>query len=133
MGTSPAVLRRGWQPILDHQKDKDTIALADAVRLISGWADYDSSMTSWKLNDELAKEDEARRYIVEPDVLIRTKQGATLSATLVRSSGNGKQPTALRAVIQTMVSASMQQAKFAASRGYVGMEVDTRGKRLESR
>jgi putative CocE/NonD family hydrolase len=130
MGTLPAVLRRGWQSILDHQKDRDTIALADAVRLISGWADYDSSLASWKLNAELAKEDEARRYIVEPDVLISTKQGATLSAIVVRSRNGGRQPTALRAVIQTIVSASMQQAKFAASRGYVGMEVDTRGKRL---
>jgi uncharacterized protein len=130
MGTLPAILRRGWQPILDRQKDKDTMALADAVRLISGWADYHSSMTSWKLNDELAKEDEARRYIVEPDVLIRTKHGASLSASVVRSRRSGRQPTALRGVIQTLVSVSMQQARFAASRGYVGMEVDTRGKRL---
>jgi uncharacterized protein len=130
MGTLPANLRRGWQPILERQKERDTIALADAVRLISGWADYESSNTSWKLNEELAREDDARRYVVEPDVLIRTRQGATLSAIVVRSRRSGKQPTALRAVIQTRVSASMQQAKFAASRGYVGMEVDTRGKRL---
>jgi putative CocE/NonD family hydrolase len=130
MGTLPANLRRGWQPILDRQKDKDTIALTDAVRLLGGWADYESSNKSWKLNEELAQEDDARRYIVEPDVLIRTKHGATLSATVVRSRKSGRQPTALRAVIQTIVSASMQQAKFAASRGYVGMEVDTRGKRL---
>lgn len=130
MGTWPENLRRGWQPILDRQKDKDTIALADAVRLIGGWADYESSKTSWKLNDELAREDEARRYLIEPDILIHTKQGATLSAMVVRSRKSGKQPTALRAVIQTIVSGSMRQAKFAASRGYVGMEVDTRGKRL---
>jgi uncharacterized protein len=130
LGAPLVVLRRGWQPILDRQKDKDTIALADAVRLISGWADYESSNTSWKLNEELAPEDEARRYIVEPDVLIRTKHGATLSAIVVRSRKSGKQPTALRGVIQTVVSSSMRQAKFAASRGYVGMEVDTHGKRL---
>jgi uncharacterized protein len=130
MGTLPANLRRRWQPILVHQKDKDTITLADAVRLISGWADYESSNTSWRLNEELAREDDARRYIVEPDIFIRTKQGATLSAIVVRSRRSAKQPTALRGVIQTMVSASMQKAKFAASRGYVGMEVDTRGKRL---
>ena len=130
MGTLPANLRRGWQPILDGQKEKDTITLADAVRLIGGWADYQSSNASWKLNEELAREDEARRYIIEPDVLIRTKHGATLSAIVVRSRGGGKRPTALRGVIQTMTPVSMQQARFAASRGYVGMEVDTRGKRL---
>ena len=130
MGTLPANLRRGWQPILDGQKEKDTITLADAVRLIGGWADYQSSNASWKLNEELAREDEARRYIIEPDVLIRTKHGATLSAIVVRSRGGGKRPTALRGVIQTIFPVSMQQARFAASRGYVGMEVDTRGKRL---
>ena len=130
MGTLPANLRRAWQPILDRQKDKDTIALTNAVRLLVGWADYVSSNESWKLNEELAREDEARRYIVEPDVLIRTKHGATLSAIVVRSRRSGKQPTALRGVIQTIVPVSMRQAKFAASRGYVGMEVDTRGKRL---
>jgi uncharacterized protein len=130
MGAPLAVLRRGWLPILDRQKRKDTITLDDAVRLISGWADYQSSHTSWKLNEELAQEDDARRYIVEPDVLVHTKSGATLSATVVRSRKSGKQPTALRAVIQTMVSGTIPQAKLAASRGYVGMGVDTRGKRL---
>lgn len=130
MGTLPANLRRGWQPILDRQTDKDTIALTDAVRLLGGWADYESSKRSSKLNEELAREDETRRYIVEPDVLIRTKHGATLSAIVVRSRRSGKQPTALRGVIQTIVPVSMRHAKFAASRGYVGMEVDTRGKRL---
>ena len=130
MGTLPANLRRAWQPILDRQKDKGTIALTDAVRLLVGWADYESSNKSWKLNEELAREDEARRYIVEPDVLIRMKHGATLSAIVVRSRRSGRQPTALRGVIQTIVPVSMRHAKFAASRGYVGMEVDTRGKRL---
>jgi putative CocE/NonD family hydrolase len=130
MGTWPGNLRRRLQPILDGQKDKDTIALADAIRLVSGWADYESSNTSWKLYEELAQEDQARRYVVEPDVLIRTKQGATLSAIVVRSRAGGKQPTALRAVIQTIFPASLEQAKFAASRGYVGVGVDTRGKRL---
>src|SRR5688572_10432874 len=56
LGAPPAMLRRGWQPILDGQKDKDTIALADAVRLISGWADSESSNASWKLNEVLARE-----------------------------------------------------------------------------
>jgi putative CocE/NonD family hydrolase len=130
MGTLPSNLRRAWQPILDRQKDKDTIALTDAVRLLVGWADYVSSNESWKLNEELAREDEARRYIVEPDVLIRTKHGATLSAFVMRSRRSGRQPTALRGVIQTIVPVSMRYAKFAASRGYAGMEVDTRGKRL---
>lgn len=130
MGTLPAAIRSGWQPILDRQKDKDTIALVDAVQLLGGWADYESSATSWKLNEELAQEDEARRYIIEPDVLIRTRQGATLSAIVVRSRKSGKQPTALRGVIQTIFSRSMRESKFAASRGYVGVNVDTRGKRL---
>jgi uncharacterized protein len=130
MGTLPANLRRGWQPILDGQKEKDTIALTDAVRLLVGWADYESSSRSWKLNEELAREDESRRYIIEPDVLIHTRYGATLSAIVVRSRRSDKQPTALRGVIQTLFPVSMRQAKFAASRGYVGMEIDTRGKRL---
>lgn len=130
LGTSPQVLRRRWQSILDLQKDKDTIALADAVQLISGWADYQSSNVSWKLNEELTQEDDARRYVIEPDVLIRTKQGATLSAIVIRSRGSARLPTALRGVIQTIFPVSMQQAKYAASRGYVGMEVDTHGKRL---
>jgi putative CocE/NonD family hydrolase len=130
MGTIPAVLRRAWQPILDHQKDEDTIAIVDAVRLIGGWADYQSSTTAWNLNEELAREDEARRYIVEPNILIRTKQGATLGAIVVRSRKGAKLPTALQAVIQTNAAASMQRAIFAASRGYVGVSVDTRGKGL---
>jgi putative CocE/NonD family hydrolase len=135
MGTLPTVLRGGLQPLLDRQKGKDTIALADAVQLISRWADYNASNTSLKLYEALSQEDSMRRanlrYIIEPDVLIKTKQGVTLSAIVVRSrEATGKQPTALRAVIQTNFASSMDMAINAASRGYVGVSVDTRGKRL---
>ena len=109
-GTFPGAIRGGVQAILDRQKDKDTIALADAVQLISRWALYSTSNASWKLSQELEQEDVIRRartrYIVDTDVLIRTKQGATLAAIVVRPRDGARRPTALRAVIQTDFASS---------------------------
>ena len=130
LATAPANYRQRMQPLLDRRKGKSTIALEDAIALIRAWIYYESYRTFAPLLAPLVAQDEERRYIIEDDVLIRTKHGATLSATIVRSRHAAKQPTALMTVFQTNPVGMRERAKFAASRGYVGMGSDTRGKRL---
>ncbi len=71
-------------------------------------------------------------YIIADRVLIKTTDGATLSAVVVRKKTdiNKKLPTALMFFIYSNLQRSLLEAKAAADHGYVGIVADTRGKRL---
>jgi putative CocE/NonD family hydrolase len=66
------------------------------------------------------------------DVLIKTRDGATLSATLVfpTSKPEGRIPTILVYEIYAYPEINQKLAEELAARGYAGLVVDTRGKRL---
>lgn len=81
--------------------------------------------------DALIAADDASRFVVDEDVLIRTSQGVTLSAVVARSRRAGSPlPTAMQFTIYTEPAANREIALQAAARGYVGVVVDSRGKRL---
>jgi uncharacterized protein len=70
-------------------------------------------------------------YIISDSVMIRTGDGATLSAVIVRKKdAPAKLPTALFFFIYSNIQRSLGEARYAADHGYVGMVADTRGKRL---
>ena len=63
---------------LERQKGKTTIALDDAVALLR---DFDIARTyrdAAPLVKALIAEDDARRYVIDRDVAVKTKDGATL-------------------------------------------------------
>jgi len=71
------------------------------------------------------------KYIINDSVLIKTRQGHILSATVVRlRSVTQPQPAALFFFIYSNTSRSIQEGKYAADHGYVGIVADVRGKRL---
>jgi putative CocE/NonD family hydrolase len=116
------------QKLLEPQKEKDGIALNDAVNLIRNYQPYVVYRNILPLTESLLREDDNKRYIIQDDVLIKTKEGATLSAFVVRKRGiTTKQPTAL--VFNIYTDFSLQVAKLSASYGYVGVTAETRGKR----
>ena len=70
-------------------------------------------------------------YIISDSVMIKTNDGATLSAVVVRKKGApAKLPAALFFSIYSNTDRSLGEARYAADQGYVGMVADTRGKRL---
>ncbi len=74
---------------------------------------------------------DASGYDIRDDILIKTREGATLSATVVRKKGVTQPlPTLLNFDIYTDPSAFRSTGKAAADHGYVGVTADTRGKRL---
>ena len=77
--------------------------------------------------DSLRLAADERQFIIEDSVLIKTKDGATLSAVVVRKRGlTTPQPTALLYFIYSNTDRSLAEAKYAAARGYVGVVADTR-------
>lgn len=113
---------------LDQQKDKSSIELKDALGLAQIYQSYQVYKSILPLAQPLLLEDDNRRYIIQDDVLIKTKEGATLSAIVVRKKGvTAPQPTALFFNIYTNLS--LNQAKQSAAYGYIGVTAETRGKR----
>lgn len=80
--------------------------------------------------DKLVLPDTAH-YMINDSVLIRTRDGGTLSAVIVRRKDVvEKLPTALLFFIYSNLERSLGEAKYAADHGYAGVVADTRGKRL---
>ena len=121
--------RNDLQKLLDQVKDKDRIELKDALNLARIYHPYEVYKSILPLTELLLREDETKRYIIQDDVLIKTKEGATLSAIVVRKRGvTTPQPTAL--IFNIYTNLSLNYAKQAAAYGYVGVTAETRGKRL---
>jgi|SRR5436305_1228847 len=121
--------RSDLQSALDRQKDKPGIDVANAIALASKYQWYQIYQEILPLAQTLVAEDDNRRYVIQEDVLIKTQEGATLSAAVVRKKGlAGPQPAAL--FFNIYANLGLGQAKRAAAYGYVGVAADTRGKRL---
>jgi len=118
--------RQELKASLDQQKSKDRIALADALDLVSKYLFAESYGSSMPMIDSLVAQDDARRYIAD-DVLIRTVDGAGISAQIVRSrSTSAPLPALLELTIYTY---EQHFAKESAAHGYVGVTAYSRGKR----
>jgi uncharacterized protein len=110
-------------------RTRPTITLPDAVDLLRKYQLYQMERVTVALHTGLVAEDDARRYLIDDKVMIRTPEGATLSATIFRKRGvNARSPTALMFTIYP--ERLHDSAREAAAHGYVGMIADTRGKRL---
>ncbi len=123
--------RRQLLSALDEHKASTQIALADAIALAREYQPYLVYESILPLADAAIAEDDRKRYAIKDDVLIKTEDGATLSAVVVRPKRvSSPQPAALLFNIYTDLAASLYGAKQAAAHGYVGVVADTRGKRL---
>lgn len=111
-------------------KDRTAIPLRDAISLVRDYQLYREQRVTRPLLERLVAEDDDRRYIVS-DVLIRTKDGATLSAYVARPrTGAVRGPATLFFTIYSTPVGNRIYAKYAAAHGYMGVIADARGKRL---
>jgi hypothetical protein len=111
--------------------NKDSLNLDQAIALLKNYHLWQVYKNIEPISKQLLKADDNRRYIIEDSVLIRTKDGATLSAVVVRKRNvNSRLPATLFFTIYTDLQRSLYEGKQAAVRGYVGVVGDTRGKRL---
>ncbi len=120
------------QASLEAQKNKSKIGLDEAIGLVRAFQPYFVYKQILPLTESLQAEDNARRYDIKNDVLIKTKDGATISAVVVRKKGvNNPQPTALTFTIYAR-EGDYSQAILSAAHGYAGVLAYTRGKALSS-
>jgi uncharacterized protein len=112
-------------------KDENAIAFSDALALIRAYLGTTALQSFAPYLDGAIVADDEHRYVIQEDVLIRTAEGATLSAIVVRRKEvTVRQPTSLFFNIYADLGGDLYQAKLAAAHGYVGVAADARGKRL---
>ena len=79
--------------------------------------------------EKLVAEDHARRYLIDEDVLIRTPDGATLSAIVVRPRLAAQRLPALLTFSIYTLPRRTREATQTAANGFVGIAAFSRGKR----
>jgi hypothetical protein len=116
--------------MLDRRKDKPTMAVNEALALVDAYQPCRCFRDMLPLVKALEAEDDARRYHIQDDVLIRTQEGATISAVVFLPNGvRAPQPAALTFTIYADPG-DYRQAKLGAAHGYVGVIAYSRGKAL---
>jgi putative CocE/NonD family hydrolase len=114
------------QGLFDRLRPKGSVTLPEAVDLIWAYFSFTAYQQLHPLIDPLVAADYSRRYTTESGVLIRTRDGATISATVVRPrSAANKLPALLEFTIYVYPG---NNAMECAAHGYVGVIAYTRGK-----
>jgi hypothetical protein len=114
---------------LSHHAGAATVALNEAVEIANAYADYLLFDTFGTATGETIGALRADRFVVDDAILIRTKEGVSLSATLVLpKSANAPLVTAMYFTIYSDRVRNRQIAAMAAAHGYAGIVVNARGK-----
>jgi uncharacterized protein len=109
--------------------DSDSISVVDAKRLCRNYCTYKTYSESQALGLAFLEKTDSETYIVQDSILIPMKDGGSLNALIVRTRNvSEKQPVVLMYNIYANEN-DLTDAKYAASKGYVGVELNTRGKK----
>ena len=118
------ILRDNLQRAFDQQRARDSITQSDAVQLLWTYLTYDAFRTFGPLVDLLDASDDRARYSADNEILIKSADGATISAVLVRPNAPAKP---LPALLEFTFDDSQNYAKECAAHGYVGVVAYPRG------
>lgn len=125
-----AAYRLPVQQAFDRWRAKGSIPEADAVALVRNYLAYESRRSYAPLIPPLAAAEDGRRYLVEADVLIPTRAGIAIHASIVRpASARFPVPTLLRFTLDP----ADDDAKRSATHGYVGITAYVRGRKPDGR
>ena len=129
LNTDLFAVRQTLNDTLAPQRGQSTISLAGALALIRAYQGDLVLRSAEPLAASLIAEDDARRYVIEKDIPIRTPEGVTVCALVVRPrSATGRIPALLNFTIYANPQTLLEEARRTASNGYAGVEGLTRGK-----
>ena len=133
LGLPPAVARANFERLSTQYAGRDSLTQAELLDLLYWHSAWQTESALAPELDAAVAQDDARRYIIERGVRVRTRQGATLTADIVRPRRlTGPQPTALRFTIYSEPRLNFESARNAAAHGYVGVLASARGKNLST-
>ena len=119
--------------IFKRYQDKAKLNTNEAIQLIVNSHLYRVLERVIPVSQSALEQENAKRYIIEPEILITTKAGVELAATVVRKRNQKeKRPTAFQFTIYADEAAHIKTAIHAAAHGFVGVVANSRGKRSSS-
>ncbi|MEW6991839.1 CocE/NonD family hydrolase [Colwelliaceae bacterium 6441] len=119
--------------IFRNYKTLEKLSRAQAINLIVNTQLYQVIAKIIPVSQKIINRENNKRYQIEPAVLITTDEGIELTATIVRrKNDNKKRPTAFQFTIYADEKSHVKTAIHAAAHGYVGVIVNSRGKRLST-
>jgi uncharacterized protein len=117
--------------LFGHYKELPALSESQALNLIRNYQLYKVYESVLPVSESILMAQQQLRFIVTADALIKTPEGITLSAIIVRQRGQKEpRPSAFQFTIYSNEKWNIQTAIHAAAHGYVGVIADTRGKRL---
>jgi uncharacterized protein len=129
LSAPPSAYREALQRSFDQQRAQDSIDQTAAVDLIWKYVYFDAFRSFGSLVILLDAEDDSRRYAVDGDVMIKTPDGADISAVVIRpKSLTNPLPT----LLEFTIGDSPNYAKESAAHGYAGVVAYVRGRHKSS-
>ena len=126
----PEQLKESLDKKLQKLAGKDSISLEDAKSIVRSYNSWNVYKQIKKPGTDFFAAEDARKYMIQDSMLIRMKDGGGLSAVIVRQRAiTTPQPVILMYNIYAGAY-DVSAAKIAANMGYVGMVINTRGKKL---
>jgi putative CocE/NonD family hydrolase len=111
------------------QTGRTHVSLEEALTLLRVYSAVESYRAFAGLPSALVADDDARRYVIETNVAVKTPHGATVCAIVVRPGATqSRLPALLQFTIYADSITSMRDALLGASNGYAGVTGFTRGK-----
>ena len=133
LGLPPAAARANLDQQLQRIEGRSSISPAELMDVLRWHGAFQAVSSFEPALDAAIAVDDARRFVIDRGVLIRTRDGATIAADVVRPKRlTGPQPTVLHFTIYTSPPINLRDAKDAAVRGYVGVFANARGKYLST-
>lgn len=128
-GARVAAMQDAFDKALEQHRGKQQITLPEAMELLRKYQVYQAFAAFHPLVDAAIAGDDARRYEMATDLLIRTPDGASIAAIVVRpKAAQAPLPTLLGFTIYASDEWAMADAKRAAAQGYASVVAYTRGK-----
>ena len=123
-------IHENFNKLLTNQQGKDSISFEDARQLCRAYNSFNVYSKILPLGSPLIAELDNKQFFIEDSVLIKTRDGAIVSATIVRKKDAQANLPAIFVFNIYNSPRDKSLAKEAAIKGYAGVVVNTRGKRL---
>ncbi len=129
MTVAPRTLQATMRQEIGRYKPGADVSVTEATGIIRAYQRALTHQAMWPLLGQLFNEDDARRYVTERDIQVRTPDGATVCALAMRPRAPARRrPTLLTFSIYMDSAATTSEARRAAANGYAGAVGFTRGK-----
>ena len=128
-GTALAVLENDFRATLSRHESASSLSLPDAIDLTKKYLGVQGYRSFAPLIDDLAAEDDRRRYMVDREKPVKLRGGAVVCADIIRPRVEHRLPALLNFTIYANPLNNYLEARRSASMGYAGVVGTVRGKR----